>query len=194
MSATLLWTNHGQAALRGLEAPNVPSLRPFGRKVVLGIGNILNRDEGVGVHSLNALKERLNGNAPDLEFIDGGVLGLGLLSIVESASHLLVLDAVLAGMPPGAIVEIYKSQMPLYTGMKLSEHQATFEEVLALAKFRDRLPEQLHLIGVQPADTTTGIELSANVRAALPRLVDRAISMLIHWQLIDPDSIEPYES
>jgi len=192
MSATFSWNDHGGAELKGQPPSSATLQGPARRKVVLGIGNILNRDEGIGVHGLRVLEARIGANAPDLDFIDGGVLGLELLSIVESASHLLVLDAVMAGMPPGTVVEIYKSQMPLYTGIKLSQHQATFEEILGLARFRDRLPEKLHLVGVQPADTSTGIELSAGVSAAVPRLVDRAISMLIYWRLIDPDFTEQY--
>ena len=62
------------------------------RKIVLGLGNTLNRDEGLGVHALKALEQHIAGQAPGVEFLDGGALGLNLLPWVEEASHLLVLE------------------------------------------------------------------------------------------------------
>ncbi len=67
-----------------------------GRRVVLGLGNLLNRDEGLGVHALRELERRFDAD-PGVEIVDGGVLGLNLLPLVEACSHLLVLDAVDAG-------------------------------------------------------------------------------------------------
>mgnify|MGYP001240594092 CR=1 FL=1 len=98
------------------------------RRVVLGLGNTLNRDEGVGVHALAPLASRL-GAQEAVELLDGGTLGLNLLPIVEECSHLLVLDAVNAGKSPGTVVELRREQIPLYSGVKLSEHQVTFQEV-----------------------------------------------------------------
>ena len=73
------------------------------RKIVLGLGNTLNRDEGLGVYALKALEVRLADSAPEVEFLDGGVLGLNLLPWVEEASHLLVLDAINARREPGTL-------------------------------------------------------------------------------------------
>jgi hydrogenase maturation protease len=106
---------------------------------VLGIGNLLNSDEGVGVHAVRAMGAE-TGRAPGVEFLDGGTLGLNLLAPVEAASHLLILDAVTAGGPPGGVVELTKEQIPLFTGVKLSQHQVTFQEVLGLALIRGKLP------------------------------------------------------
>jgi hydrogenase maturation protease len=150
------------------------------RKVVLGLGNTLNRDEGVGVHALAPLAVRL-GQQDEYELLDGGTLGLNLLPIVEQCSHLLVLDAVSAGKAPGTVVELRREQIPLYAGVKLSEHQVTFQEVLGLANMRGKLPPRLHLIGVQPSDLTIGVELSATVAAALPEMVQRAVAVLREW-------------
>jgi hydrogenase maturation protease len=156
-----------------------------GRRVVLGLGNLLNRDEGLGVHALRALAERLGaeggGPAAGVELVDGGTLGLNLLPLVEECSHLLVLDAVDAGRPPGALVELARDQIPLLTGVKLSQHQVSFQEVLGLASFRGRLPETLHLVGAQPEDLEVGLELSPTVAAAIPRIVQRAIQIVAAW-------------
>lgn len=154
-----------------------------GRKIVLGLGNTLNRDEGLGVHALSLLTGRLQ-LRPDVEAVDGGTLGLNLLPLVEEASHLLLLDAVDAGRAPGTVVELRKDQIPLYTGIKLSQHQATFQEVLGLANFRDRLPEHLHLVGAQPVDLSLGTALSPEITAVLPTIVERAVGVLAHWNLL----------
>jgi hydrogenase maturation protease len=150
------------------------------RKIVLGLGNLLNRDEGLGLHALNALRQRI-GDPPGLELLDGGVMGLDLLSIVEDCSHLLLLDAIDAGQPGGTLVELSRDEIPLYKGVELSEHQVTFQEVLGLALFRDNLPEQLHLIGAQPADLEPGMEPSPQVAAILTEITDRSIRLLKAW-------------
>jgi hydrogenase maturation protease len=153
------------------------------RKIVLGLGNVLNRDEGLGVHAVSALQARLSGRAR-VEFVDGGTLGLNLLPLVEECSHLLLLDATNAGQSPGTVIELKKEQIPLYTGIKLSQHQASFQEVLGLASFRDLLPEHLHLLGIQPAHLSMGVELSPGVLAAMPELLARAEAVLRRWDLL----------
>jgi hydrogenase maturation protease len=153
------------------------------RKVVLGLGNLLNRDEGLGVQALKFLDARL-GDQSEVELLDGGVLGLNLLMIVEECSHLLILDAVNAGQPAGTVIELRKDQIPLYSGVKLSQHQITFQEVLGLANIRGYLPEHLHLVGIQPEDLSVGLELSPTVEQALPGVVYRATVVLESWGLL----------
>jgi hydrogenase maturation protease len=150
------------------------------RKVVLGLGNTLNRDEGLGVQAVKRL-EAQSGASPDVEFLDGGVLGLNLLMIVEECSHLLILDSVNAGKPAGTVIELSKEEIPLYGGIKMSQHQVTFQEVLGLANIRGKLPEQLHLIGIQPEDLSIGLELSPVVENALPEVLRRADVVLRDW-------------
>jgi hydrogenase maturation protease len=154
------------------------------RNIVLGLGNTLNRDEGLGVYALKQLESLMGESAPQVEFLDGGVLGLNLLPYVEESSHLLLLDAVNAHKEPGSLVELKRDQIPLYTGIKLSDHQVTFQEVLGLAAFRGRLPEYLHLIGIQPSDLSIGVELSPLVLATMPKVIERARAVLQEWNLI----------
>ena len=159
------------------------------RKIVMGLGNTLNRDEGLGVYALQALeaylKETWGDQLPDdLEFVDGGVLGLNLLPCVEECSHLLVLDAINARKDPGTLIELRREEIPLYTGIKMSDHQITFQEVLGLANFRGRLPEHLYMIGIQPEDISIGVEVSACVAATMPKVQGRAVKMLVEWKLL----------
>ncbi len=161
------------------------------RKIVFGLGNTLNRDEGLGVYALKELEVALEEYKKDhpatahvLELLDGGVLGLNLLPWVEESSHLLILDAVNANKAPGTIVELSKDEIPLYSGIKMSDHQITFQEVLGIAKFRNTLPEHLYLIGAQPSDISMGVGLSDEIQKILPHLVQKAIIQLENWNLI----------
>lgn len=165
------------------------------RKIVFGLGNTLNRDEGLGVHAMKALEQRVNERLSknihksfdnsQIEFLDGGVLGLNLLPWVEEASHLLILDAINANVQPGTLIEMKREEIPLYRGIKLSDHQITFQEVLGLAKARGRLPEYLHLVGAQPEDLSIGVDLSPKIEAVLPNILDQAERILQEWNLLN---------
>jgi hydrogenase maturation protease len=153
------------------------------RKVVLGLGNLLEKDDGFGVRVVQALEAELGQELrrAGIELVDGGTLGLNLLPVVESCSHLLVVDAVEAGQAPGTLVELSKEQIPLFGGIKLSQHQVTFQEVLALAGLRGYLPEQVYLIGIQPAEVASSLELSPAVEEKLPQAIYRAVEVLRAW-------------
>jgi hydrogenase maturation protease len=152
------------------------------RKVILGLGNLLQKDEGIGIHALNRLTEILPAAEKDIfELVDGGVLGLNLLPLVDECSHLLVFDAIDAGKLPGTLIEMSGAEIPLYADIKLSEHQIGFQEVLGLAMLRGTFPEHLHLIGVQPEDVSTGMDLSPAVQAVLEQVVRRGIEILRGW-------------
>jgi hydrogenase maturation protease len=155
---------------------------PGTRGVVLGVGNILNRDEGLGVFAVRALDGLLGEEAGAVvDLIDGGVLGLDLLPLVERCSHLLLCDAVNVGAEPGSVVELHKEEIPMFAGVQMSQHQVTMQEVLGLAAIRDRLPEHVHLVGVQPADLSIGLGLTPVVEAALPAVLERALAVLETW-------------
>jgi hydrogenase maturation protease len=151
------------------------------RRIVLGLGNTLNTDEGVGVHALTMLRHEAGTELP-FEFLDGGTLGLNLLPLVEETSHLLLLDAVDAGKTAGTVIELRREDIPLFAGVKLSQHQLTFQEVLGLAQVRGKLPDHLHLIGVQPADLSIGVGMSNPVVQALPDVLARAKALLLTWE------------
>lgn len=153
------------------------------RCVVLGLGNTLNRDEGLGVHLLPLLQERI-GSRTLAEFLDGGTLGLNLLPLVEQCRHLLILDAVDARKPEAAVVELARDEIPMFSGVKMSEHQVTFQEVLGLAQFRGKLPEHIHLVGIQPVDLSVGYGMSMGVQRAVPLALRRAEEVLRSWGMV----------
>ena len=150
------------------------------RRVVLGLGNLLLGDEGLGVQALQYLESGF-GRRWDIEWIDGGVLGMNLLPLIETCSHLLVLDAVDAGQPPGTVVELGRRQLLARDRMILSEHQVTFQDVLGLAMLLGRAPASFQLIGLQPESLEPGTQLSDSVIAALPVLAKRVKAVIEEW-------------
>jgi len=127
------------------------------------------------------------GEQEQVEILDGGTLGLNLLSLVEEASHLLILDAINIGKAPGSVAELRDEEIPLFRGIKMSDHQITFQEVLGLAKIRDKFPKNLYLIGAQPADLSIGVGLSETIEAVIPDIVQRAVTVLDQWGCLHKD-------
>lgn len=145
--------------------------------LIMGLGNILCADEGLGVR----LSERLYAHwdfGPDVEIIDGGTQGLPLLQHVERADKLVILDVVDFGLEPGELV-VHHGAMPAYlTAKKMSAHQASFAEVLGMAQFRGFYPNEIVLVGMQPVDMTYGEPLSERAMQALPELEKMALEVL----------------
>jgi hydrogenase maturation protease len=137
--------------------------------IVLGIGNILLTDDGVGVHAVRALAEDA-GLPPGTEVVDGGTGGLSLLPIVRDATALVLVDAVDVGAPPGSVHVLTGAD--LYAGLvRLSVHQVGAADLLAAARLTGGLPADVVLVGVQPASLAPDVRLSAPVAAALPAVL-----------------------
>jgi hydrogenase maturation protease len=148
--------------------------------LVLGLGNILLRDEGVGVRVVERLRERYE-FPPGVRVLDGGTLGLDLLSYVEAAGRLLILDAVDLGAEPGTIAHLEGEDIPAFLSVKISPHQMGLSDLLAATRLRDVYPEEVVLWGVQPAAIDVGLELSPVVAAQVDVLVDHAVAELRRW-------------
>ncbi len=157
------------------EAAN-PDAQPT---VVLGLGNAIMGDDGAGLVVLDHL--RALQFSPEVRFVYGGVWGLALLADVESAGSLLLLDAVHADAPPGAVVVLEGEAIPRFLSMKISPHQVDVRELLALATLRGALPPRVALVGVQIAQVDLSTDLSPEVQAALPAMRERATEVLAGW-------------
>lgn len=147
--------------------------------LVLGIGNILWADEGFGVRVAEAMHARYR--IPDgLQVVDGGTQGLSLLPWIEDADILLIFDAVDYGLHPGTLRVIDDDDVPRYlTAKKMSLHQTSFQDVLALATLSGRAPTRMQLIGVQPADLETyGGSLSVPVAAQIEPAIAAGVAFL----------------
>jgi hydrogenase maturation protease len=148
--------------------------------LVLGIGNILLQDEGLGVHAL----ERLTRDycVPSaVQVVDGGVMGLGLLPYLEGPSALLVIDAVQTGQSPGTLIRLEGDAIPAALALKMSMHQAGLQELMATSQLQGTLPSKIVLWGMEPAGVDWGLDLSAPVAAGLDALVQAVVEELIEW-------------
>jgi hydrogenase maturation protease len=148
--------------------------------LVLGVGNILLQDEGVGVRVVEQLQEAY-AFPEEVQVLDGGTMGLDLLYYLEEVDRLLVVDAVDARQPPGTVVRLTDGQIPALLGRKLSPHQIGLADLLSVAGLRDLTPRETVLIGVQPASLETDLSLSPIVSAQLPSIVDMVIEELKRW-------------
>nr|BAA13225.1 hupD [Pseudomonas hydrogenovora] len=120
--------------------------------IVLGIGNVLWADEGLGVRCVELLQQRY-AFAPHVQLVDGGTQGLYLISYVQSAERLLILDAIDYGLAPGTLRIIEDEEVPKFLGAKkMSLHQTGFQEVLQLAELTGHYPQRVVLVGCQPEE------------------------------------------
>ncbi len=143
--------------------------------LVLGLGNILLSDEGVGVRVVEELRRCYD--FPDsVDIVDGGTMGMELLPYFDERSHILIIDAVKSGNKPGAIVRI--DDPPAYFSSKTSPHQIGLADVLGVVVITDKLPRHISLFGIEPKVMSTGLELSSEVAQSLSPLVDMVVAEL----------------
>ncbi len=147
------------------------------RPVVIGLGNPLMGDDGLGLAALDLLRHAPVG----ADLVDGGTWGMNLLPVLESADRVLLVDAIRTGAPAGTIHELSREEMPAMLVHKLSPHQIDLREVLALGMLRGTLPAELVAIGVEPEVVEMRTELSPVVAAALPALLERIRFRLARW-------------
>jgi hydrogenase maturation protease len=149
---------------------------------VLGVGNILLQDEGIGVQALECLRACYH-LPRGVQALDGGVLGLDLLPYIEGVDNLLILDAIETGQAPGTLLRLEGDAIHARLALKMSIHQVGLQEVLATLALQGKLPARVVLWGVQPASLDWGVELSPAVAMRLNDLVDAAAAELCEWGL-----------
>ena len=139
--------------------------------LVLGLGNVLLGDDGAGPAVIARLREEHLAPA-GVRLSDGGTLGLSLLPYLEDARRVILVDAVAADAPAGTLVRLEGADVGPAVATRLSPHQVGVADLLDGARWHDRQPERLVLLGVVPESIELGVGLSGPVRRALPRLVD----------------------
>ncbi|HJV33531.1 HyaD/HybD family hydrogenase maturation endopeptidase [Geomonas sp.] len=148
--------------------------------LVLGIGNLLMADDGIGVRVIQLLTDRYRFPG-EVNLVEGGTLGLDLLPQVQDAQRLLIVDAVETGAAPGTLVRYAGDAIPSTPESKLSPHQVGLKDLLTLAAALGGAPEEIVLWGVQPESVTVSMELSAAVEAQLEPLVAKLLEELACW-------------
>lgn len=149
---------------------------------VLGLGNILLRDEGVGVRVAEAIREKYS-FSPDVEIIDGGTLGLDLLPLIEGKDQILIIDAVNFGKDPGYIQVLNDDQIPSVLAAKMSVHSIGLSDVLFAAKLLDVTPKKMCLIGIQPQSLEVGLDMTDCIGGKIEQLIDLSIRTLESWNI-----------
>jgi hydrogenase maturation protease len=150
------------------------------RVLVLGLGNPLMADDGIGLAALEQLQAEWE-LPPEVTAVDGGTWGMNLLPLIEDTDSLLLLDAIRAGAEPGTLVDLGREQLPRYFALKLSPHQIDLKEVLALAELRGTMPARAAALGLVPERVEMSTELSFRVAERLRDLVLAAVDRLAHW-------------
>jgi len=153
------------------------------RVLVLGIGNTLLSDEGVGVVAMRALQARL----PDdeaIEFLDGGTLSFTLAVPIAECDALLVFDAAMTGGATGSVLCVEGAAMDRFLGenRKASVHEVGLIDLMSISMLSEKWPAHRALIGVQPQKLDWGDELTAPVAAALPHMCDLAEQLIVRWR------------
>jgi hydrogenase maturation protease len=148
-----------------------------GGALVLGLGNVLLRDEGVGVHLAQALLEAGAANEATalpaaVRVVDGGTLGLDLLPLIEDAAAVVLIDAVDLGAAPGTIEVLRGDALQGALALHVSPHQVGVGDLLGAARLAGSLPERTSLVAIQPGAIEVGLELTPEVAAAVPTAVE----------------------
>jgi hydrogenase maturation protease len=142
-------------------------------KFVVGIGNVLLRDEGIGCHVAHALESV---PLPDVEVIDGGTCP-DVLQLVEEADKLVIVDAVKGGGMPGQIYRFRPEDITLEQKPFLSLHDVGLVDDLMLTRLWNNIGEAV-IIGVEPGEVGWGLELSPEIQGKMPQIIDTILSEL----------------
>jgi hydrogenase maturation protease len=145
--------------------------------LVLGIGNILLSDEGVGVKVIEELERRYQ-FPQEVEVVDGGTSGMELLSRLDNKEHLILIDAVKSGQAPGTAVRVEGEDVPATFMERITPHQLGISDLLATASLTDDLPAKMVLFGIEPKELDLGLSLSAEVENSLDTIINAVIDEL----------------
>lgn len=149
--------------------------------LILGVGNLLMSDEGVGVHVIQRLVAGYQ-LPEEVQVLDGGTLGMDLLYYLEGVQNLLLIDAVQARKEPGTLIRLEGDDVPAFMSIKISPHQLGVPDMLAAAKLKgDCYPERIVLWGVQPELMEIGLELSPTVASQVETIIDNILEQLQVW-------------
>jgi hydrogenase maturation protease len=144
--------------------------------LVLGIGNILLRDEGVGVRAVEELR-----GVPlpeDVELVDGGTCGADLVELLADRRKVIVIDALQTDEPPGSVFRLTAAELMPSPGDCISLHQLGLVESLNIAAQLGCAPEEVVIFGIQPGTIAPGLELTAEAAAAIPLVIRSVLAEL----------------
>jgi len=163
------------------------------RSVILGIGNILLTDDGVGVHVARHLEGLLQ-SRDDVQVIDAGTLSFTLAPVIEDAERLIVIDAAQLNAPPGTVRTFFGEEFDAFLGRaKLTVHEVGLVDLLDIARLREAIPPERALVAVQSEIHTWGVRPTKAVEAAMPEIASLVMALLNQWpaRCDPPHAIKP---
>lgn len=147
--------------------------------LVLGLGNLLLSDDGLGVHAIRGLERDPRVDA-GVTLLDGGTQGLSLMPHLSGFPRLLVIDAIDVGETPGTLVRFEGKALDGLPG-KATVHQLGFADLMVAMRLLGESPEEVVVLGVQPMSAEWSTELTPVVQNALPSLLDAVTAQLESW-------------
>ncbi|MDB1122373.1 HyaD/HybD family hydrogenase maturation endopeptidase [Vibrio algarum] len=145
--------------------------------LVLGVGNLLLRDESVGVHLVNELEQEFY-FPKGVDVVDGGTAGMELLEFIADREHIIIIDAVLTGDKPGTVVNLRDDEVPALFHNKVSPHQLGISDLLGALKLTGESPKNIFLVGVVPKTVEPGLEMSDTVKSQIGLMKKQVIDYL----------------
>lgn len=145
---------------------------------VVGLGNTLRRDDGIGIHVLSGLQDRLK----DISFLNFGIASFGLINFISEFKKVLLIDAMDAGLAPATmkIFRLYEAR--LYAKeQKLSSHELSLPDLLELYKTLG-LATDIQVAGIQVKDSSYGLEMSPELDHAKDRIVEAISEFILSWK------------
>jgi hydrogenase maturation protease len=138
------------------------------RITIIGVGNLLMRDEGIGIHVVKALQEMAL--PPNIKLIDGGT-SPDLIAFTSDCDKMIIIDAAKAGGPPGAIYRFRPEDIAQGAGNLASAHEMGVAENLAMMALLDNKPAETVIIGIEPKEIEGSLELSSIVEGKMPEII-----------------------
>ena len=135
---------------------------------VIGIGNILLRDDGVGIHVVEQLQKKYVGEK--VTFVDGGTCIFDLVDIFIKHKRIIVIDALQGGHAPGTIYKIPAEELKDYIKANTSLHDVQILDILQDVKWMGYDPSVI-IMGIEPKEVTYGLELSEEIKEQIPQLI-----------------------
>lgn len=151
--------------------------------VVIGIGNELFQDEGLGIAAAKAVGAM---RLPGIEVLDGGTLGLAITPEMEGRQGVLVFDAVVGGgAEPGDVLILRDQEIPSTRQMLMSVHQIGVVDAISAMELTGRSPQHIAACGIVPSSLEVGWGLTPETEARIPALVAAGLQLLVEWGAID---------
>jgi hydrogenase maturation protease len=150
--------------------------------LILGIGNTLLTDEGIGVHLIESMREE-RGEMDGVEYLDGGTLSFTLAEPIARADGLIVVDAARMGEPPGTLKVFHDEEMDRYlSGNRSSVHEVSLTDLMDIARLSESLPERRCLVGIEPESVDWGEKPTEKVEKAIELGIREIVSILKSWR------------